>query len=481
MPINGSTALTAPPAERGAVPGARAALTLLLLINLFNYIDRQVLSATIPKIEQQLLPRPFGSAAQAAIGSGLVVIEDKVLPIGPGGTNKGRLGLLTTAFIVAYMLTAPLFGWLADHMARWHLVGLGVILWSVASGASGLAGTFAEEPWSLTGPGLVIGTFGFLLATRCFVGVGEAAYGPVAPAMLSDLYPIRMRGYIMSWFYVAIPVGSALGFVLGGQMAQHFGWPWAFYAVVPPGLLLGLICFCMPEPPPGASDLGDVPARKATIKDYAILLKTPSYVFACLGMAAMTFAMGGIAAWMPDYVHSYRQAGELGEVSTIFGIIVVVSGLAATVLGGLAGDWLLKYHSGAYFLVSGCAMLIAFPLFLAALWTPFPYAWGLIFLTCFCLFFNTGPTNTILANVTHPSIRTAGFALNILVIHVLGDAISPPIIGWIADTYARDGKADMNAGFLAVSFTILLGGILWLIGSSFLGRDTELAPQRFSV
>jgi MFS family permease len=194
-----------------------------------------------------------------------------------------------------------------------------------------------------------------------------------------------------------------------------------------------------------------------------------------LGMTAMTFAVGGIAFWMPDYIYDFRKETKLGldGVNLIFGIILVVSGLTATLLGGMAGDRLRPRYPGSYFLVSAMAMLLAFPLFVAALYLPFPWAWGFIFLACFFLFFNTGPTNTILANVTHPSIRASAFALNILVIHAFGDVISPLIIGLV---YDRTG--DMNAAFLMVSALILVGGLLWLWGAVYLGRDTELAPTR---
>ena len=202
-------------------------------------------------------------------------------------------------------------------------------------------------------------------------------------------------------------------------------------------------------------------------------------------MAALTFAIGGIAFWMPDYILTYR--GELHvqadkfRVNIIFGAIVVVSGLAATLLGGWAGDRLRARYSGSYFLVSGLAMFVAFPFFVAALYAPFhpfPWAWIFIFLACFWLFFNTGPTNTILANVTHPAIRASGFAVNILVIHLLGDAISPPVISGISHLTAIGGKDNWNAGFLAVSGMIVLGGILWLCGTRYLQADTERAPHR---
>src|SRR5205823_6687911 len=169
---------------------------------------------------------------------------------------EGALGSLNLAFMVSYMLAAPLFGFLADRMARWFLVGVGVLLWTAASGASGLAPSFLV-----------------LFLTRCFVGIGEAAYGPVAPTVIADLYPVRQRGSMLAWFYVAIPVGSAFGYILGGQVSAWTGdWRWAFYVVVPPGILLGIWCFLMKDPPRGLADAA-LPSRKATKNDYLMILK----------------------------------------------------------------------------------------------------------------------------------------------------------------------------------------------------------------
>jgi MFS family permease len=447
-----------PTASRQApLPGARAALILLLAINLFNYIDRQVLAAVVPKIRETFFTSP--AATSDSIAAHLLSWLQPLLGSNP---ENAMIGLLAMAFMVTYMLAAPIFGRLAERWSRWLLVGAAVLVWSLASGTSGLAYTFE-----------------MLLLTRCFVGIGEAAYGPVAPSMISDLYPVQVRGSVLAWFYMAIPVGSALGFILGGQIGDSpLGWRWAFFLVVPPGLLLGLWCFFMPEPARGQADLAAaVPPHSARLADYLVLLRTPSYVLNTLGMTAMTFALGGIGFWMPSYIHEFRGVENLGRVNLIFGAIVVVSGLAATLLGGMAGDRLRPRFPGAYFLVSGLAMLVGFPLSVAMLYAPFPWAWVLIFLACFCLFFNTGPTNTILANVTHPAIRESGFALNILVIHALGDVISPLVIGAVTDA---SGK-NMNMAFLVVSFAILLGGIFWLAGTRYLERDTALAPMRIAV
>ncbi|HWB07624.1 MAG TPA: MFS transporter [Pirellulales bacterium] len=410
----------------------RRSVALLLAINLLNFIDRYVLAAALPKIQAEFFS--------------------------PGDeTARAKMGSLATAFLVSYMLTAPFFGWLADTMPRWRLIGLAVIGWSLASGASGLAASFTA-----------------LFVTRLFVGIGEAAYGPAAPTLLSDLFPIERRGQILAWFYMAIPVGSALGFVLGGTVADLWHWRWAFYLVVVPGLLLGILCFFMPEPKRGGEEAVQ---RRARLADYALLLRTPSYVLNTLGMTALTFAIGGVAYWMPDYIHVFRGEPDLGRVNQIFGAITVVSGISATYLGGLAGDRLTRRWPGAYFLVSGLGMLLAFPCFQLALSTPFPWSWGFIFLAEFWLFFNTGPTNTILANVTHPAVRSTAFAINIFVIHLFGDALSPPLIGVLADRWG----GNMNVGFSAVSAAIVVGALIWLCAVRHLARDTALAPQRIST
>jgi MFS family permease len=411
------------------VRGAKIALLLLLAINLFNYIDRQVLSAVEPDIRKSLLPHATDARA--------------------------KMGLLSGAFTLTYMLAAPVFGWLAERKSRWLLIGVGVLIWSMASGASGLASTFV-----------------MLLCTRCFVGIGEAAYGPAAPTVISDLYPVRVRGQVLSWFYMAIPVGSALGYALGGQIAESsLGWRWAFYFVVPPGLLLGVICFFMREVRAGASETRAVTVHRPSFKDYVVLLKTPSYVLDSLGMAAMTFAIMGVGYWMPEYMEGRKVPGIFGlSPRLLFGATTAVSGLLATLLGGLAGDALRKRFSGSYFLVSAGGLLVGAPLIVLMLHTPFPYAWIVIFVAVFCLFFNTGPSNTILANVTHPAIRATGFAINIFVIHLLGDAISPTMVGWIAD------RAGMDAGFGFMAIIMAVGGLIWLWGARHLSRDTALAP-----
>ncbi|MBN9118226.1 MAG: MFS transporter, partial [Planctomycetes bacterium] len=487
---------------------------LLLGINLFNYIDRQILSATLPKIKR----------------------DASIFRPDDGWINT-KLGALTTAFMVAYMCLSPVFGRLGDKMSRWTVVGVAVILWSLATG----------------GPGLATGYL-LLFFTRCLVGVGEAAYGPVAPAMLSDLYPVDHRGRVMAWFYMAIPVGSALGFVVGSQVAgTSLGWRGAFWLATGPGLALGVLCFFMKEParPAAAPDLQGA-------NYWAVLRELKgirSFVLCCAGMTASTFVLGGVATVMQLYVferearftldakavdrlrteerfrrsdgtltvpedvlnklatvagpdvltlHEFehrlkgdreknqpgaltedefvRYSGDVleaspaegaltnGAIGTYIGGIVVVSGLVATLLGGVLGDYLRNRGvRGAYFHVAGWGMVVAFPFFLGMLFVPFPLAWGLLFVAVFFLFFNTGPMNTVLANVTRSEIRATAFAINILIIHALGDAVSPLIIGFVSDL------SSLHAAFVGVAMLIPVSGVLWVWGAKYLDEDTVRA------
>jgi hypothetical protein len=194
-------------------------------------------------------------------------------------------------------------------------------------------------------------------------------------------------------------------------------------------------------------------------------------------MTAMVFAMGGLAWWAPAYLEEHKVPHLFGlEPVFAFGVLTAISGLIATLAGGIAGDMLKRRFSGSYFLVSGAAMVLAFPTLLVFTYTPFPLAWIPLTIFVFLLFFNTGPTNTILANVTHPLLRAPGFAINILIIHLFGDATSPILMGGIADLYEK--PVGLEVAFRFVSVLVLIGGLLWLWGTKYLGRDTELAPHR---
>lgn len=408
------------PGENKSISGARTALFLLLAINLFNYIDRQVLAALEPDIRATFFAADDVNAMT-------------------------KTGLLGDAFFVTYMVSAPILGLLADRFSRWIIVGSAVILWSLATGGSGLAATFA-----------------ILFATRVCVGIGEGGYGPAAPTILSDLFSIETRGRVMAIFCAAIPVGSALGYVVGGVIGAHLGWRWAFYLVAPPGLLLGLLCFWQRDPRVAANHLK---SPRRSIRDYLNLFRTRSFLINCVAMTLMTFVTGGLGFWVPAYLRYRNQSAGVGM--TIFGLITVVAGLVSTLLGGVVADRLRSRFAGSYFWVSGIGMLIACPIFIATLYIPFPAAWITMFMAIFFLFLNTGPSNTALANVSLPAVRATAFAINIFVIHALGDVQAFWLLGYIG------GHTNMHVAFLFVSGIILLSGVAWLIGVKYLPADTE--------
>jgi len=422
-------------------PGAARALALLMAINLFNYIDRSVLAAVEPPVSAHF------------------------------HLTDEKAGLLASAFLYAYMFGAPILGRLAERFSRWWIVGGSVAVWSLATGWTGLSATF-----------------GMLIASRLVVGIGEAGYGPTAPALISDYYPIERRGKVMALFYIAIPVGSALGYVIGGQVNEWLGWRWAFLILLPPGLLLAALAIMMREPHP----LRQKVVKKRSLRaDAMTLLRIPSYILNTAAMTAMTFAIGGISFWIPKYM-TLRLAEQQGlqplgvlapitamdqsnklltEVNTTFGIIVVIAGIVSTLSGSWLADKLRPRFRGAYFLVSAVAILIAFPCTLAMMRLPFPYAWFAVFGAVFFLFFNTGPANTALANVTSPNMRATAFAMNIFLIHEFGDALSPPLIGWVKR------HTSWNTAFLLVSLMMVLASALWFIAARYLGSDTEAVEK----
>lgn len=408
-----------------AKAGAYGALALLLGINLFNYIDRQVLAAVEPEIRATFFA-PNDPNAMASTG------------------------LLGDAFLVTYMISAPLLGWLSDRFSRWLIIGCALVLWSLASGATGLAGSFA-----------------ILFGTRVLVGIGEGGYGPAGPTILADLFSLEQRGRVMAIFASAIPVGSALGYVLGGQIGARFGWRWAFYFVVAPGLLLALLCFFQRDP--ARARERRQAARRIPIREYLALFRIRSFTINTLAQATMTFAVAGLGFWIAEFLRFRGEPPASGK--TLFGAITVVAGLASTLFGGWLADKLRPRFPSADFVVSGAGMIFACPLFVASLYLPFPVAWVTMFLAIFGLFLNTGPSNTAILNVSRPAVRAMAFALNIFVIHILGDLIAFPSIGFVG------GHTNIRIAFLFVTGVMFVSGLIWFVGTKFLPNDAAAIEE----
>jgi MFS family permease len=408
-------------AEPISLPYRRYALGLLLAVNLLNYIDRQVLFAVFPLIKIDL------------------------------NLTDTALGLLGSAFMFSYMLFAPLFGWLGDRWSRTRLASGGLVIWSLATILAGFASGYRT-----------------LFAARATVGVGEASFGTVSPGLISDFFPKEQRGRILSWFYVAIPVGSALGYLLGGVLGQQYGWHTAFLLVGLPGLLLAIPIALLRTPPRG----GDTPQPAGTEKNvqtgYAALFKNRSFVCNTLAMAAMTFAVGGLSQWLPSFLHRVHGL-DVARGNMLFGATTVAAGIIGTLVGGWLGDTWQKKSGKGYLLISGCGFLIGSPFAVWAILAP-----GLIgcltaiFIAEFFLFLNTGPLNTVIINVTNPAVRAMAFAVNIFFIHALGDAVSPSILGWLSDQWG------LRSALLITPGAMLLAGLFCFICTRYVVKDMGL-------
>jgi MFS family permease len=389
---------------------------VVTLLNFVNYIDRYILAAVLPRIKTDL------------------------------DLNDFQLGLLANAFLVAYFITSPAFGRLGDRTSRPRLIGAGVAFWSLATAAAGLTRSFMQ-----------------LVAARAGVGVGEAAYATISPALLADCFPVARRGRAFSVFYVAIPVGAAVGYLLGGMLERAFGWRAAFYAVGLPGVALAMLALTIPDPPRGASD---GPPRGASDgrneRDFETLGATLGrlsrnlpYVGTVLGYAAYTFALGGLAVWMPTYLERVRGL-DLARADILVGGVTAVAGLGGTFVGGYIGDRLAQRVRHGHLWLSGVATLGAsLPAWLALTATsPATYQTSL-FVAEFLLFLSTGPINVVIVSAVPAGMRAMAVAVSIFVIHALGDAISPPIIGTLADL------GGLARAVTVVPLAIVVSGLVW--------------------
>lgn len=390
-------------------------LAVLTLLNFLNYIDRYILSAVLPSIKTDLRLTDF------------------------------ELGMLGNAFLVTYFIISPLFGRLGDRLSRTRLVSAGVAAWSVATAGSGIAGSFAQ-----------------LFTARATVGVGEAAYSAIAPSLIADYFPLRERGRAFSAFFVATPVGAAIGFLLGGVLEHAFGWRAAFYFVGLPGILLALLTLTAPNPPRGIQDREPTaeprehsPSDRTLREDLRVLSRTPTYVWTVVGYAAYTFGIGGLAIWMPTFLFRVRGL-ELREADFLVGGVTVVAGLIGTFVGGFLGDRLLAWNRQAHLWLSGVAAIIGIvPVWLTVA-SPSLRVYGPAFFVAeLLLFLSTGPINAVLMNAVPAAMRATASAVCIFAIHLFGDAISAPIIGALSDRYG------LARAILVVPVAVAVCGIVW--------------------
>jgi MFS family permease len=405
---------------------ATFAVVVLTAMNLLNYIDRWVPSAVKTLFQKDL------------------------------GLDDAQTSLPLSAFVVVYMIASPVFGSLAERGRRPWIIAAGVALWSLATASAALTHTFTT----------------FLLA-RALVGVGEAAYATIAPTVIADHYPPERRNRVLTFFYVATPVGAALGFALGGVIGDRWGWRAAFLACGLPGLLVALVALAMGDPPRGRFDAGpreEPPPWSAALR---ALAANPRYVVTVVGYVAVTFATGGLGDWFPTLLQRDRGF-DVATAANVTGVATVVGGLVGTIAGGVLAEGLVRRGvREAYLWTSalslGPALLLAtWSLYFAA--TPLQVAIGITLAQVFLWMFN-GPVNTLLVNSTAPGMRARAFALSIFAIHAFGDVVSPPLVGAVSD--ATD-NLPLAMGLVLAALVVAL--LVWGGGALRLSRTSSSAP-----
>jgi len=386
----------------------RTALIVLTALNLLNYADRNVLFAVQPLVQDEF------------------------------HLSNAQIGYLTSAFLGFYMVAAPFVGPLADRYSRKVIIVLGALFWSGLTLLTAVTHTYTE-----------------LLIRHTLVGVGEATFVTIAPTFVADLFAENMRGRILGVFYLAIPVGSAAGYLLGGYLAPHYGWRFPFYVAAAPGFALALAVLFLKEPERGQFDsLTETPERGTILG----LARNPAFLTATLGMAAMTFSLGGIQVWIPKFLFSERGY-TLEAANFAFGIIIVVDGILSSLAGGWFGDYLLPRMKSAYYLVSAASMLAGVPAMIVALFVKGPLMIPAIGVAAFFLLLNTAPLNAAVINSVGAHIRATALAVNIFIIHILGDVPSPTMMGWVADKRSLQAAFILPVIAMGISSAILFYGM----------------------
>ncbi len=433
---------TQPPAEQQkkqivSAGQAQFAFAVLLTINILNYADRSVLSAVLPKIAADL------------------------------GLNNTDQGILASSFLLIYAIaTLPLGVW-ADRSVRKNIVALCVGIWSVATTLAGLTQNFFQ-----------------LFAARSVLGIGEAGYAPAALSLLGDYFPKEQRGRILSLWSIGNLIGTALGLILGGLVAQHFGWRAAFYMVGIPGLLVTILIWRSKEPQRGIFDRDggseSISASHGSIgADFwsiiQQLIRIPTYWILLAAFIFSFFTIGSASVWIPTYlVRAFHLS--IGSAGTVSGAVLAGGSLIGTLIGGWAADALQRRMPEGRLLVSTIAFILGTPLTLIALLIHSLVPFIIVFFVAIvALSLCLGPLNAVIQDIITPDARATAIGVVLLLAHLFGDASSPTIVGLIA---------DHNAGGLGFALLVtapaclLLAGIICLFGLKTVARDMRAMQEK---
>jgi MFS family permease len=400
----------------GSLKGATVALVLLTSMNFVNYLDRYIL----PAVQEQVK--------------------------GEFHLSDDQIGSLTLWFFVAYVLSSPVTGWLGDRFPRKPMI--------VAAGLGIAAMNFFTAS---------VHDYTSLIVRHAALGVVEASFGIFAPALLADYYAADKRNGVLTIFNVAIPVGAALGYLVGGMIGASHGWRMAFIASAIPGALIALLILVFmrePQRTGQALDAHGMPKTKVDKASVMSLLTNKAYLSSILGYAAVTFSLGGISWWMPSFLQRV-DGRSIGEAGTIMGGITVVCGLGGTVTGGILAQWWSKKTEKALYLVPAISALLAVPPAVLCFFGPKTVTLPALGVAVFLIFLGTGPVNAATLNAVPANLRAAAMAGQLFAIHVFGDAFSPKVIGLVSD------HSNLRMGLGVTLITFVLASVIFFVGSRF--------------
>ncbi|XP_048413530.1 protein spinster homolog 3-like [Stegostoma tigrinum] len=428
-------------------------VAILFLINLLNYMDRSIIAGVLDGIQNYF----------------------KI--------NDASAGLLQTVFICSYMILAPLFGYLGDRYNRKILMSIGILIWCAVT----LAGSFITKSY-----------FWVLVFCRALVGVGEASYSTIAPTIIADLFVDDARTLMISIFYIAIPVGSGLGYILGsGVMRLSGNWHWSMRVTPCVGLVVViLLILFVPNPPRGASEQHTDSPESSTslLQDLKYLFTNWSFVLSSFGTAAVTFTTGALGFWAPIFLlraqgtnGSPQRTVNTSQDSLIFGAITCVTGILGIGIGAVLSKHFKKKSPRADPLICATGMLSSsLCLYLAIVLAKHSIAATYVFIALgeTLLALNWAIIADILLYVIVPTRRSLAEAVQITICHVLGDASSSYIIGSISDAIRKTRPASsfwkfvsLEHAFLLCPFIAVVGGALFLWTANHLEEDRLKASQ----
>ena len=397
--------------KTGHIAGATMALVLLTGMNFVNYLDRYIL----PSVQEQI--------------KGEFHISDS------------QIGSLTLWFMVAYVCSSPATGWLGDRFPRKPMIVIAALAIAAMNFLTASVHDYASLNWR-----------------HAALGVGEASFGVFAPALLADFYSQEQRNKVLTIFNMALPFGAACSYEAGAWVGAHYGWRMSFITSAIPGALVALlILFLMREPKREAGAQDKAKTDKGTVVS---LLSNGAYLSSILGYAAVTFSLGGISWWMPSFLH--RIAGYSEQAAGgVMGPIIVVAGLGGTALGGWFAQWWSKKTPKALYLVPALSAVLTVPPAIVCFFGPKSLIVPSLSLAVFLIFLGTGPVNAATLNAVPANLRATAMAGQLLVIHVLGDAFSPKLIGYISD------RSDLRYGLSATLASMLIAGVIFFFGARF--------------